>query len=556
MIAERKAALALVAITMLVACSDDAPEEAGAAPTTTAAATSAPESTAEATTTLTTAATEAPGYVAPGDAESAAAAGVTRQQVDDALGMIDGFVEAEMEKTGVPGVAVAVVYDDEVVFAEGYGVREVGTDDAVSADTVFQIASLSKPITGTALAGLVSKGIIDWDEPVHPYAPDLIFSDPWVTDHVTFADLYSHRSGLPGGVGDSLDILGYTRDEILSRLRYVPLNPFRATYAYSNFGMTAGGDAAAKAAGVSFEDMIDEQLFEPAGMDTASARYADFLERPDRATIHVRLDGEWVPGPTRQPDAQAPAGGVSAAVTDVATWVRLQLSGGTLDGEEIVSEEALQPTHTPHIAVGSPGTYDGQTISYGLGWNVLTDHLGYLRWAHSGAFTRGAATNATLLPAAGLGVIVLTNGVPIGVPEALVDEIIDQIVTGGQTQDWQEYWSGSFGGLHVADPALSELPEPPTPARPTDAYLGSYANDFYGMFEVVADGEGMALVEGPDRLTFPLTHWDADTFTYVGAPELPELRAAITFTIGPDGRASSIFIGDSDGEGIGTLNRV
>ena len=137
---------------------------------------------------------------------------------------------------------------------------------------------------GTALAGLVSKGIIDWDEPVHPYAPDLIFSDPWVTDHVTFADLYSHRSGLPGGVGESLEIFGYTRDEILARLRYVPLNPFLATYAYTNFGMTAGGDAAAKAAGVSFEDMIDEQLFEPAGMATASARYADFLARPDRST--------------------------------------------------------------------------------------------------------------------------------------------------------------------------------------------------------------------------------------------------------------------------------
>ena len=76
------------------------------------------------------------------------------------------------------------------------------------------------------------------------------------------------------------------------------------------------------------------------------------------------------PRPDTQPDAQAPAGGVSAAVTDVATWVRLQLNGGTLDGEEIVSEEALQPTHTPHIAVGSPGTYDGQPISYGLGWNV------------------------------------------------------------------------------------------------------------------------------------------------------------------------------------------
>ena len=119
-------------------------------------------------------------------------------------------------------------------------------------------------------------------------------------------------------------------------------------------------------------------------------------------------------------------------MTDVASWVRLQLNGGTLDGKEIVSEEALQPTHTPHIVRGSPGTYDGQTLFYGLGWNVENDHLGYLRWGHSGAFSRGAATNATLLPALGLGVIVLTNGQPIGVPETLVDEIIDQIVTGGR----------------------------------------------------------------------------------------------------------------------------
>ena len=111
--------------------------------------------------------------------------------------------------------------------------------------------------------------------------------------------------------------------------------------------MTAGGDAAAKAAGVPFEQMVPERLFEPAGMTSSSASYADFLARPDRTNLHVRIDGEWVPGPVRQPDAQAPAGGISSSVNDVATWVRLQLNGGTLDGDEIISEEALLPTHTP-----------------------------------------------------------------------------------------------------------------------------------------------------------------------------------------------------------------
>ena len=283
----------------------------------------------------------------------------------------------------------------------------------------------------------MSDGTISWDEPVHPYVPDLIFSDPWVTDHVTFADLYSHRSGLPGDIGDALEIFGFTREEILARFRLVPLNPFRASYAYTDFGMTAGGDAAAKAAGVPFEQMVAEQLFEPAGMTSSSASYADFLARPDRANLHVRIDGEWVPGPVRQPDAQAPAGGISSSVNDVATWVRLQLNGGTLDGDQIISEEALLPTHTPQIVKPPAPTYDGPAHSYGLGWNLDQDHLGYFRWAHSGAFTQGAATNITLLPLEGLGVVVLTNGMPIGVPETLADQIIDQIVTGERDQTGQ-----------------------------------------------------------------------------------------------------------------------
>ena len=130
---------------------------------------------------------------------------VTAQSVRGALGSIDGFVQAEMDHFGVPGVTVGVVHQDKVVFSSGYGVPEVGTTDPVGPDTVFQLASLSKPITATAVAGLVGKGVIRWDDPVHSYAPDLQFIDQWVTDHVTFADLYAHRSGLPGGFGNTLE---------------------------------------------------------------------------------------------------------------------------------------------------------------------------------------------------------------------------------------------------------------------------------------------------------------------------------------------------------------
>lgn len=561
MTARRRGLRALGALTIfMVGCSSDDDDAASStteptvseAAVTAAAATEVASTESAAQTTSSTTAT-ATSLSSGGTDRGGTAAGVTREQVDTALSEIDGLVAAAMERSGVPGVAVAVVYDDEVVFAEGYGVREVGTEDPVSAETVFQLASVSKPMTGTVLAGLVSDGTIGWDDPVHQYAPDLNFSDPWVTDHVTFADLYSHRSGLPGGIGDELEIFGFSRDEILARFHLVPLNAFRASYAYTDFGMTAGGDAAARAAGVPFEQLVAEQLFEPAGMTSSTATYADFLARPDRATLHARIDGEWVSGPERQPDAQAPAGGISSSVDDVATWVRLQLNGGTLDGEEIVSEEALVPTHTPQIVKPPAADYDGPAHSYGLGWNLDQDHLGYFRWSHSGAFTQGAATNVTLLPIEGLGVVVLTNGMPIGVPETIADQIIDQIVTGSQTRDWAAYWTQAFSGLAIEDPALSDVPDPPTPARPLEAYLGSYANDFYGTFEVVAEGTGMALVQGPARVTSSLTHWDGDTFTFIGDPESPDIRAPLTFTVGPDGLASAITIPDPY---FGTLQRV
>src|SRR5262245_1607919 len=326
-----------------------------------------------------------------------------------------------MSSTGVPGVAVAVVFQDQVVLAKGYGVRTVGQPETIDTDTVFQVASISKPISSTAVAALVGKGVIKWSDPVHPSAPNPVFSDPWVTDHVTFADLFSHRTGLPGAVGDSLETAGYTRDQILQRLRYVPLNPFRATYGYTDFGLTAGGDAAAKAAGVSFEDLMDQQLFQPAGMTSASARYADFVARPDRATLHARIDGNWVPGPPRMPDAQGPAGGISSNIKDVATWVRLQLAGGKLDGQQIVAEDALAATLSPQIPLSPQAAPDTLGSFYGLGWILAVDHLGEVRWGHSGAFTNGAATTVQLLPKEQLGVIVLTNGQPIGVAEAVVD---------------------------------------------------------------------------------------------------------------------------------------
>lgn len=470
---------------------------------------------------------------------------ITRASVEAALDYLDGFVEAEMYHFGTPGIAVSVVLGDEVLFSRGYGVREVGKPDRIDPETVFQIASMSKPISATAVAHVVADGTIGWDDPVRDHGARYRFSDPWVTDHVTFADLYSHRTGLPGLFGNTLEHIGYPRDEILARLHLLPLARFRDHYSYSNFGMTAAGDTAAKAAGTTFEDMMESRLFKPAGMTRSSARYADFLAEPNRSAIHVEIDGRWRVGPTRNPDAQAPAGGLSASLTDVTTWVRLVLAG---------RGAALAETHVPHVTRRSPDeTYDGQHSLYGLGWNVGTDHLRFLRWGHSGAFSSGASTTTVLLPQVGLGVVVLTNGMPQGVPEIIADKLVDQAAAGRVTRNWRTYWFDDRYSKYYT-PSGPTPPPHPAPPLADEAYVGRYANEYYGEAEVVRKDGRLALVLGPCRLTLPLTHIDASTFSAVLYEESPWDRSAITFSV-DRGRATAVDIGDGDGPGTGRLAR-
>ena len=156
--------------------------------------------------------------------------------------------------------------------------------------------------------------------------------DPWVTREITIRDFYAHRSGLPQHSGDLLEDLGFTRRDILRRLRYQrPNTSFRSDYAYTNFGMTEAGVAAVKAYGLEWEDASEEKLYKPLGMNSTSSRYADFLARPDKALGHVLINGKWVQKYKRDPDTQSPAGGASSSVNDLAKWMRLQLAEGKFE---------------------------------------------------------------------------------------------------------------------------------------------------------------------------------------------------------------------------------
>ncbi len=299
----------------------------------------------------------------------AAAETVTRDQVMAALPELVALAEQTIADGGVPGLAIAVVYKDEVVYLGGFGVREAGKADKVDADTVFQLASLSKPISSTVVAALVSDGLVTWDGRIADLDPGFQLHDAYPTAQVTVRDLFNHHSGLSGNAGNDLEGLGFDRDTILHRVRFLkPTSSFRAGYAYSNFGFTEGAVAAAKPTGKRWEEVAEDKLFGPLGMSSASYRHADFLAHANRAELHVPVDGTWTALVKRNPDPQAPAGGVSSNVRDLAQWMRLELGNGKYAGEQLIKEDAIAPTHQPLFTRGENPASGAQSF-YGLGWN-------------------------------------------------------------------------------------------------------------------------------------------------------------------------------------------
>ena len=500
-----------------------------------------------------------PCLAAPPPAQTPAPATITAPAVAEAVAKVRALASQAIAAHAVPGLAIAVVFEDKVVWSGGFGVRDAAGAAPIDADTVFQLASLSKPLASTVVAELVGEGKIAWDSKIADLDPGFRMADPWITSQVTLVDLFSHRSGLPDHAGDLLEDMGYSRAEVLRRLRYQKGGgAFRDSYAYTNFGLTEAGVAAAGAYGLIWEDASQAKLYGPLGMTSTSSRFADFLSRPDRARGHVKVNGQWVAKYQREPDPQSPAGGASSSVNDMTKWMRLQLADGRFEGRQVVDAKALAETHAPQARSGT-NHLTGAPAFYGLGWGVSYDGEGRLRLSHSGAFSTGASTAVSLVPAEHLGVIVLTNAAPVGVAEGLTFAFVDQALYGRQTQDWTALFAKVFADL--ASPGVSpgvdysKPPAKPSPALGEAAYLGTYANDYFGDVRVIDQAGRLAMVMGPDKTTFPLTHFDRDTFTYQTAGENAVGPSGVTFTLGPDGRATAVTVENLNVDGDGAFPR-
>ncbi|HSH45919.1 MAG TPA: serine hydrolase [Longimicrobiales bacterium] len=442
-------------------------------------------------------------------------------QTPPELAGLDAYIEQAMEDWNIPGFAVAVVRNDSVIFARGYGERALGSGEPVDENTLFAIASTTKAMTVAGLGMLVDEGELDWDDPVREHLPWFELADPYVTRNVTVRDLLTHRVGVSRD--DQVWIAApMDRDEILRRARHLPQqNQFREAYRYNNIMYMTAGEVLAAAADMEWEDFIEQRLFAPLDMDRSTPRTAVAEARGNVTESHVRRNGRTMVAQRRNYDALGPAGSVFSSARDMAQWVRMHLNGGTYDGQRLLEEETLKEMHSPQMVMGRDSVSERMFpttnfSAYGLAWR-MQDYHGRKIVQHTGSvnYTR---TQVGMIPSEGIGFVAMANLSSSTLQTALMYRVFDALL-GLPTRDWSgEYLALSERSSSRSAERARELEESrmegTSPTLPLAEYAGTYTDELYGDLEITLEDGGLVLHYAPQYVA-DLEHWHNDTFRVV-----------------------------------------
>ncbi len=432
---------------------------------------------------------------------------------------IDKYIEKTRQDWQIPGLAVAIVKDDKVVFAKGYGVRTLGETAKVDENTLFAVASNSKAFTTTLLAMQADAGLLGWDDPVIDYLPDFQMYDPYVTRTLTIRDLVTHRGGLPTYGGDHLWI-GHdlSRSEILRRIRFLePTAPFRSKYQYQNLMFLVAGELSAKVAGKSWDDLMSERIFQPLGMKSANTSIRKLPDMDNVASPHEYVKGKITAIPYDNLDNVAPAAAVNASVMDMVQWMRFNLNKGKVNGEALVSEGQMRQLHSIHMPVPvskyAEKFYQRQFAGYGLGW-FISDYQGIRLVGHGGGMS-GMISLQTLVPSEDLGIMVVTNFAPSSPTRAITHRILDVLLDAGE-RNWSTEMlnareSSKQSAAEKEKGIQAERKKNTKSSLPLTALAGTYHNDLSG--DVVLSVKNDKLwFEYNARHRGYLQHWHYNTF--------------------------------------------
>jgi CubicO group peptidase (beta-lactamase class C family) len=439
-----------------------------------------------------------------------------------AVDAFDRYAEAARKEWNVPGMSLVVVQDGKVLLAKGYGVRELGKNEAVGPDTLFGAMSTTKAMTAVTMAMLVDEGKVAWDDKVIKHLPDFRVADPYITAELRIRDLFTHN----GGMGNTDFLWAWTPElpvaEVVKRMQLArPTYPFRGGYNYQNVMYMIAGQVIAKVSGMSWERFVTDRLFSPLGMNNTFANIELSKNYANRSTAHYVIENKVTPIPEMVADSIAPAGAVWSTADDIGKWVAFMLGDGTANGRILLRPATFQTLTRPQIIVPPGQFYPTVALtkphwtSYALGW-FQHDYRGEMVNFHTGSLA-GRTAIIGLIPDKKMGIYVFGNVDHAEVRHALMYKAFDMFAFGDNNgRDWSKEMKTLYDGIdeqgrRAAAAALARRLPNTKPSQPLTNYVGKYSDPFYGDIDVT-------LVEGKLRLAISkqraaaLEHWHNETF--------------------------------------------
>ncbi|MCF2857314.1 serine hydrolase [Pseudoalteromonas sp. SMS1] len=453
---------------------------------------------------------------------------------------VEKSVQQAMKSFAIPGMAVGIVNNGEVVMAKGFGVKTHGNDTPVDAHTLFGIASNSKAFTAAALAILVEKGKVNWDDQVIKHIPEFELHTKTLTEQMTIRDLLSHRSGLALGAGDLMiwPDTDKSMQDILAGLKYLkPVSPFRSGYNYNNLMFVVAGEVVSRASGMSWHEFIEQHIFSEVGM---TGSYAAFSRIPHThsnfATGTIEYQGELEEFIGDYLEDFRGAGSIASNAVDMTKWMQTQMSAGkTPSGKQLFDASSQDMMWLPHIMrQPSPRAlkkFRQHFKGYGLGWSVES-YFGYKKVGHMGGIL-GMGSQVAMIPEKGVAVVLLSNQQAYPALRAITNEVFE-LALGLEPQQWvtdsaQMYKSSrieKYGALGPSTPKQKEM------GLSSDHYTGTLRSPWYGdvIVEQIA-GEMRIDFTHTGLLKGALHHHDGHSFVVKWDEKLLEADAYIHFKL-------------------------
>ena len=465
------------------------------------------------------------------------------------LAGLDDSIAAAMKQFKVPGVSIAIIKDNRIVLARGYGYRDIAKQLPVTSKTLFAIGSVTKSFSVTMLGTLVDEGKLDWDTPVRDYYPSFRMHDPVATDEMTMRDLVTHRSGLPRH-----DLVWYTQDigreELIARLRYLePNKPFRSTYQYNNLMFMTAGFLGGKIAGGTWEEAVRKRVLDAIGMPGTNFSVEDSQKSPDYAEPYRKDRKTQVVAkiPFYVQNAVGPAGEINSDADDLARYMLFHLNLGSIEGRQILSRNNALQMQTPQMAIPGEASFkEFGASSYGLAFSITT-YRGHTLVHHGGAID-GFITSFKFLPSDHAGVIVMANLDHTGLPEAIANSVLDRLLGLGPVAWPQRLLAIEKQGEEAEEAAEHQGytgQKPGThPSHDLKDYGGEFSHPAYGHVTIApGDASKAQVLELTlNRISRPLEHFHYDTFQIPANPKDEFEKRKVTFNTDLKGDVSSLSI--------------